>query len=100
MININHPKICGKPPVNKSFVTKELKQKEITDNSKEKEIDHDPIVMENTKKIDCNENIVESTMCSFEQICNIISDLEKDINAKIPEINQLQVRENYSEHFI
>ncbi|XP_061934669.1 centrosomal protein of 131 kDa isoform X3 [Apis cerana] len=92
MININHPKICGKPPVNKSFVTKELKQKEITDNSKEKEIDHDSIIKENTKKIDCNENIVESTMCSFEQICNIISDLEKDINAKIPEIDQLQLK--------
>lgn len=89
MINIEHPEIRGKPPVNKSFPSKdaESKEKRFTQTVYEKvEINE-----EKTQRADCNQNIIDSTTCSFEQLCNIISDLEKDIAVKMPEIDQLQV---------
>lgn len=92
MINIEHPKICGKPPVNKSLPSKnaEFKEKQFTQTLHEKV----GINEEKTQRADCNQNIIDSTTCSFEQLCNIISDLEKDTAIKMPEIDQLQVRRN------
>ena len=92
MINIEHPKIHGKPPVNKSLPSKdaESKEKQFTQTVHEKvEINEGK-----TQRADCNQNIIDSTTCSFEQLCNIISDLEKDIAVKMPELDQLQVRRN------
>ncbi|KAK1123334.1 hypothetical protein K0M31_008952 [Melipona bicolor] len=90
MINIEHPKIRGKPPVNKSLPSKdaESKEKQFTQMVHEKvEINE-----EKTQRADCNQNIIDSTTCSFEQLCNIINDLEKDIAVKMPEIDQLQLK--------
>ncbi|KAK9304972.1 hypothetical protein QLX08_003828 [Tetragonisca angustula] len=89
MINIEHPKIHGKPPVNKSLPSKdaESKEKQFTQTVHEKvEINEGK-----TQRADCNQNIIDSTTCSFEQLCNIISDLEKDIAVKMPELDQLQL---------
>ncbi|XP_071874662.1 LOW QUALITY PROTEIN: centrosomal protein dilatory [Bombus fervidus] len=99
MINIDHPKIHGKPPVNKSLPSKyvESRQKKLTEENimyERREINDDPnVIMEKMGNADCNQNLVESTACSFEQLCSMISDLEKDIAVTIPEIDQLQVRE-------
>lgn len=92
MINIEYPKTRGKPPVNKSLPSKdaESKEKQFTQTVHEKV----KINEEKTQTADCNQNIIDSTTCSLEQLCNIISDLEKDIAVKMPEIDQLQVRRN------
>ncbi|XP_068985844.1 centrosomal protein of 131 kDa-like isoform X1 [Bombus flavifrons] len=98
MINIDHPKIHGKPPVNKSLPSKyvESRQKKLTEENimyERREINDDPdVIMEKMGNADCNQNFVESTACSFEQLCSMISDLEKDIAVTIPEIDQLQLK--------
>ncbi|KAF3424564.1 hypothetical protein E2986_11290 [Frieseomelitta varia] len=91
MINIEHPKIHGKPPVNKSLPSKdaESKEKQFTQKMVHEKME---INEEKTQRADCNQNIIDSTTCSFEQLCNIISDLEKDIAVKMPEIDQLQLK--------
>ncbi|XP_029049631.1 centrosomal protein of 131 kDa isoform X1 [Osmia bicornis bicornis] len=62
MINIKHPKTRGKPPVNRPNAVQE--------------------------KADCNQNVE----CSFEQLCNMINDLEKNIVNEMPEVeNHLQL---------
>ncbi|OAD61988.1 5-azacytidine-induced protein 1 [Eufriesea mexicana] len=96
MINIKHPKIYGKPPVKKSFSMKDVesKQNTLTEETfmcNKREI-NDSTVMQKIGKADCNQNIIETTASSFEQLCNIISDLEKDITAKTVGANQLQMR--------
>lgn len=66
-----------------------------------REINDDPdVIMEKMGNADCNQNFVESTACSFEQLCSMISDLEKDIAVTIPEIDQLQVRETVAINFL
>ncbi|XP_060830202.1 centrosomal protein of 131 kDa isoform X1 [Bombus pascuorum] len=98
MINIDHPKIHGKPPVNKSLPSKyvESRQKKLTEENimyERREINDDPnVITEKMGNADCNQNFVESTACSFEQLCSMISDLEKDIAVTIPEIDQLQLK--------
>ncbi|XP_033317882.1 centrosomal protein of 131 kDa isoform X3 [Bombus bifarius] len=98
MINIDHPRIHGKPPVNKSLPSKyvESRQKKLTEENimyERREINDDPdVIMEKMGNADCNQNFVESTACSFEQLCSMISDLEKDIAVTIPEIDQLQLK--------
>ncbi|KOC67741.1 5-azacytidine-induced protein 1 [Habropoda laboriosa] len=84
MINISHPKIHGKPPVNRQAPP----VKDI--DSKRKEIDTS-VGMTQLEKADYNQNVVDSTTCSFEQLCSMISDLENDITGKVPEIDQLQL---------
>lgn len=66
-----------------------------------REINDDPdvIMVRKMGNADCNQNFVESTACSFEQLCSMISDLEKDIAVTIPEIDQLQVRETMRSTF-
>lgn len=97
MIYIDHPRIHGKPPVNKSLPSKyvESRQKKLTEENimyERREInDHPDVIMEKMGNADCNQNFVESTACSFEQLCSMINDLEKDIAVTIPEIDQLQV---------
>ena len=93
MINIEHPKIRGKPPANKSLPSKDVKSKE---KQFSQAIENEKVEINEgkTQRADCNQNIIDSTTCSFEQLCNIISDLEKDIAVKMPEIDQLQVRRN------
>ncbi|XP_048269427.1 centrosomal protein of 131 kDa isoform X4 [Bombus terrestris] len=98
MINIDHPKIHGKPPVNKSLLSKyvESRQKKLTEENimyERREINDDSnVIMEKMGNADCNQNFVESTACSFEKLCSMISDLEKDIAVTIPEIDQLQLK--------
>ncbi|XP_033357749.1 centrosomal protein of 131 kDa isoform X1 [Bombus vosnesenskii] len=98
MINIDHPRIHGKPPVNKCLPSKyvESRQKKLTEENimyERREINDDPdVIMEKMGNADCNQNFVESTACSFEQLCSMISDLEKDIAVTIPEIDQLQLK--------
>lgn len=61
--------------------------------------DDSNVIMEKMGNADCNQNFVESTACSFEKLCSMISDLEKDIAVTIPEIDQLQVRETMRSTF-
>ncbi|CAL7942716.1 unnamed protein product [Xylocopa violacea] len=69
MINIAHPKIDGKPPsANRSLPPARTEQ--IRDGS---------IVHTVTPNV-----VIESTMCSFEQLCDMITDLERDITDKLP----------------
>lgn len=96
MINISHPKIHGKPPVNRPFPAKDqhasTKQHGIAVEStipKNGYIDNNAAEAETA---DYNQNIIESTTCSFEQLCSMISDLEKNITSGMPELDQLQVR--------
>ncbi|XP_026673726.1 centrosomal protein of 131 kDa isoform X2 [Ceratina calcarata] len=82
MINIAHPKIRGKPPVKKPppppRSTEGIQEiKSVDDDSKKIE------------RADCNQNVVESTTCSFEELCTMITDLERDIVGQLPEM-QLQ----------
>ncbi|CAK9816109.1 hypothetical protein ANTPLA_LOCUS8889 [Anthophora plagiata] len=84
MININHPKIHGKPPVNrKPPLIKDI-------DTKKQEIDPSNGTTK-LEKADYNQNVVDSTTCSFEQLCSMINDLEKDITGKVSEIDQLQL---------
>ncbi|XP_015114971.1 centrosomal protein of 131 kDa [Diachasma alloeum] len=105
MINIEHPKVSAKPPINKlSGVKKtprkgkttprnapkgvkgklhknegkncldcsqdDLKSQFIDSGVKKKGIDRSP---------DCNQNVIDPDSCSFEQICSMIDDLEKNL---------------------
>ncbi|CAK9803347.1 Centrosomal protein of 131 kDa [Anthophora quadrimaculata] len=84
MININHPKIHGKPPMNrKPPLVKDI-------DIKKPEIDPSNGTTK-LEKADYNQNVVDSTTCSFEQLCSMINDLEKDITGKVSEIDQLQL---------
>ncbi|XP_076640370.1 uncharacterized protein LOC143352018 [Colletes latitarsis] len=94
MINISHPNIHGKPPVKRPLPTNGVvsKQKEIAEETvlyKKEEFDDNATV--ETKKADYNQNIIETTSCSFEQLCNMIDDLEKNIASEIPEMDRLQL---------
>lgn len=89
MINISHPKIHGKPPVNRTFPAKDIDSKhcEIANETNAyKKVEFE------MEKADYNQNIIETTACSFEQLCDIINDLEKNITTEIPEIDRLQVQ--------
>ncbi|XP_076169261.1 centrosomal protein dilatory [Ptiloglossa arizonensis] len=97
MINISHPKIHGKPPVNRTFPAKDIDSKhcEIANETNAyKKVEFE------MEKADYNQNIIETTACSFEQLCDIINDLEKNITTEIPEIDRLQLepeKDNSSE---
>nr|XP_012135852.1 PREDICTED: centrosomal protein of 131 kDa isoform X1 [Megachile rotundata]XP_012135853.1 PREDICTED: centrosomal protein of 131 kDa isoform X1 [Megachile rotundata] len=77
MINIKHPQARGKPPPSGSNVVQDA-------GFKLKQIDKDTIQAE---KADCNQNFVDSTSCSFEQLCNMINDLEKNIVDEFPDVD-------------
>lgn len=70
MINICHPKIHGKPPA-KEFhpATRPTNPKDVREESDEVE----------TRKTDHNRNIVEPSVVSFQQLCEMISGIEKSI---------------------
>lgn len=92
MINISHPKLRGKPPLKKCPQAKDVESK-AEDMAKEqisgKKRDVDDNEM--AKKADYNQNIIESTTSSFEQLCNMISDLEKNIAGEATEMDRFQV---------
>lgn len=89
----------------KSFSMRDLesKQKTLVDEtfiSNKREINNDSMAMNKIGKTGCNNrDVIETTASSFEQLCNIISDLEKDITARTPGSDQLQVHETLQRTF-
>ncbi|XP_034951729.1 centrosomal protein of 131 kDa-like isoform X2 [Chelonus insularis] len=105
MINIAHPKVITKPPVNKVYTGKKTirkpqilekknKQKENVYNSNSEESkcitcadcseheDRSDMVINLqycNSTSDCNQNIIDSDVSSFKQFCNIINDLEQTL---------------------
>ncbi|XP_063983556.1 centrosomal protein of 131 kDa-like isoform X2 [Diachasmimorpha longicaudata] len=105
MINIEHPKVSGKPPINKLFGVKKTSRK-----GRSTSRDASKVVKENNRKnerdkcldcsqddlksqfidsgdtkrgidcsSDCNQNVIETDACSFEQLCSMIDDLEMNL---------------------
>ncbi|XP_076683839.1 centrosomal protein dilatory [Andrena cerasifolii] len=95
MINISHPKIHGKPPVNRPSPAKDqhasMKQHGIAVESTVPKNGYIDSNAAEAEKADYNQNIIESTTCSFEQLCSMISDLEKNITSGMPELDRLQL---------
>ncbi|XP_033216955.1 centrosomal protein of 131 kDa [Belonocnema kinseyi] len=80
MVNIVHPKLLSKPPLSSK------KLNPVEPNLKDLESENVTIEMfknihkELTKTNDCNQNVIEPNSCSFEQLCTMINDLEKNMS--------------------
>ncbi|XP_076235828.1 centrosomal protein dilatory [Calliopsis andreniformis] len=94
MINISHPKIQSKPPIKKSFPAKNIKPK-LIEMTQERIAGDKENIPENlgviAEKADYNQNIIETTTNSFEQLCSMINDLERNITGEVTEIDHLQL---------
>lgn len=96
MINISHPKIHGKPPAKGSAASSDIvfERMEIAQEDRRVlEKNNGSICTARSDKTDHNRNVLESSTCSIEQLCNMISDLEKGTVAQCADIDELQVRE-------
>nr|XP_033337543.1 centrosomal protein of 131 kDa [Megalopta genalis] len=82
MINICHPMIHGKPPAKKSFPAKNqgdvLHKEEV-----------EAMGIEN--KPDYNQNIIESSNLSVDQLCDMITVIEKSITGDVSEVEKHQL---------
>ncbi|KZC09207.1 5-azacytidine-induced protein 1 [Dufourea novaeangliae] len=86
MINIRHPMIHSKPPMMKPLPARDVnsKQKELT-----RKMENDATI---AKTADHNQNIVDESDLYFEQLCDMISILEKNITGDLPEVDEPQLK--------
>ncbi|KAG7212680.1 hypothetical protein KM043_012959 [Ampulex compressa] len=117
MINIDHPKVYGKPPAKKHASAKLNEEnddfdKAIASDTAEMSmrieserndavvamhadmcIEDSKMKMQDFVHNDYNQNIIESKQCPFEQLCNMINNLEQNIAT---EISALEPEKDYS----
>lgn len=110
MININHPKLSGKPPIKKyppgrtnpkemaGVIFEErmiddsyhpIETNDFVDNADtmsetDKCVNDVKMKMRSLEISDCNQNLIEPSNSSFEQLCKMINDLEGNIIEDVP----------------
>ncbi|XP_011306238.1 centrosomal protein of 131 kDa [Fopius arisanus] len=104
MINIVHPQVSEKPPINKLKASSRGGQREGSRGSRnsrgrfsenegkqcldcsqdlsKSQIDDGVMMTGSDCTPDCNQNVIETDSCSFQQLCSMIDDLEKNLEPK------------------